>query len=393
MSSSVVPQDIEKVDYEIKGLFPGLYWNNDRDEEMWNRIEEIKSEVDNCDAIGVVDTDADGLACEVVLREKFDNPIVIGAGSNKHGISYTHAMNLISEIDTTGIPVIVADLSPDDNFSSYLASVAKVDSPVYVYDHHDWDWTAKTSISSVVDELVINEDRCASQILQNNQYPEADDNLLEFLEVTADHDLWIKEDPRSDHLSTLSFCLSRNDYVNKAREHWADMVEESKELEILYEESEKESDKMAKIAVDKAVWFEGVQGATVAITYFNCHQSRVGDTLIENGADIAVVIQPTLGVSFRSNEEYNICAELANGLGGGGHKKAAGAGIYDMIDKNKSVDSLHFEELNEKPEEIDVESLDRFEYTWRTEGKQIIHKLKNYIEAEMRELNDASSSH
>lgn len=388
--SSVVPESIEEAEYEIQGLFPGLYWNEDREEKKWDRIEDLESSIEESDAIGVVDTDADGLACEVVLRERFENPTIIGVGSNDYGISYTHAMNIIAGQDTTDIPVVVADLSPDSNFSSFLASLEKVDSPVYLYDHHDWDWNEKTSVEAVVDELVVDEDKCASQILQRNEYPEASEKILEFLDVTADHDLWIKEDPRSDHLSTLSFCLSRDEYVEKARRYGADMVRESKRLEVLYEESEERSDRMADIAVDRAEWFDNVCGATVAITYLSCHQSRVGDQLIENGADIAVIIKPTLSVSFRSNEEYNFCAELADGLGGGGHKKAAGASVYDLATSEGHEGSLHFEELGEKPSDVDSENMDRFEYTWRSEGSVIVGELEDYISSRLQEIKESS---
>lgn len=384
--TSTVPKSIEEAEPSIKGMFPGLYWNEDRDEKKWNRIDEIMDQIEDADAIGVVDTDSDGLACEVVLREKFDNPVVIGAGSNDYGISYTHAMNIISEADTKDTPVIVADLSPDSTFSSFLGSLAKINSEVRVYDHHEWDWSAKTSIEAVTDELVIEENKCAAQVLQENIYPDADEQMKEFLEVTADHDLWIKEDERSDHLSTLSFCLSTEEYVNNAIKYGADMVEESDDLEKLYEESEKEAESMAEVAVEKAEWFS-VEDADVAITYFNCHQSRVGDKLIDRGADIAIIIQPTLSVSFRSTEEYDVSAQLADGLGGGGHKKAAGASVYNMVEVNeKEGAKYHFEELGENPDDIDVTNMDVFEYTWRTEGEYLIRDLKSYTKNKLTEI-------
>lgn len=382
--SSEVPESVEDAPAEIEGLFPGLWWNHDRWSARMNRVKELEDELPSADAVGVVDTDADGRACEVVLRDRFENPVIISANGSEYGIYLSHALRLISENCDSETPVYVADLSPDSTFSSFLASLAKVDSPIHLYDHHDWDWDARTSIETVVDELVIDGDQCAAQVLQENVHPNADENLREFLDVTADHDLWIKEDERSDHLSTMSFHLSRERYVDAALEHGADMVRESKELQGLYGESERTAQERANIAVNKAEWLD-INNTSVAVTYFGCHQSRVGEMLIKNGADLAVIIQPTLSVSFRSTEEFGRCAELARSLGGGGHKDSAGASIYNEIevDEQKSSDELTYEELDENKDNITTENMEANEYVWRTEGKPAIQFIKSHLKSEL----------
>ena len=165
--SSKVPEAYTEAPVETQGLFPGLWWNHDRYEAREERVAELKEQIPQSDAIGIVDTDADGLACEVVLRSRYDNPTVIQANGGSYAISLTHALDIVAENAPTDIPVIIADLSPDTTFSGLKAGLAKVDSPLFVYDHHDWEWTAKTSIECVVEELVIDDDKCAAQIVLN----------------------------------------------------------------------------------------------------------------------------------------------------------------------------------------------------------------------------------
>lgn len=382
--STNVPEAYTDAPLDVKGNFPGLWWNSDRYEARRGRVEELEEKIPESDAVGIVDTDSDGLACETVLRSKYENPVVIQANSSDFGIGLTHALSIVSDSITDDTPVIVADLSPDTTFSSFKVSLSKIDNPTYVYDHHDWKWTARTSIECVVDELVIGDNKCAAQVLQEELYPEADDQLKEFLEVTADHDLWIKEDKRSDHLSALSFRLSREEYIEAAFEYGADMVTESKELQGIYGEGIRKAKRRAELAVENAERIS-VNGTDVAITYFDCHQSRVGDMLLEDGVDLAVIIQPTLSVSFRGTESFGDCAELARGLGGGGHPTAAGANLYKEINvpEKISVDSLAVPEFGETSEDVSLEDIEKHNYVWRSEGEPVIQFMKNYIQEKL----------
>lgn len=377
-SSSTVPQAYKDAPVTTKGMFPGLWWNTDRYVQRQNRISELKEKIPNADVVGIVDTDSDGMACEVVLRAKYENPVIIHANGSEFGIGLTQALDIVSETVTEDTPVIVADLSPDSTYSAFKSSLNKIEAPVSVYDHHDWKWTAKTSIELSVDSLVIDTNKCAAQVLQEEIYPNADAQMKEFLEVTADHDLWKKEDYRSDHLSTLSFRLQSDEYVEAALEYGADMVVDSKELQGVYGESERKAKQRANLAVENAEWFT-LDGTTVAITYFDCHQSRVGEQLIESGADLAVIIQPTLSVSFRSTEEFGRCAELARELNGGGHPDAAGANLYQKITVPETLtkEDLHIQELGD--EEIDIDSITKNEYVWRMKGEPCIEYLTDFL--------------
>lgn len=357
--NATVP-DLSDEPLSVRMNYPGLWWNTDQSELREERKDELRSTLPKADVVGVVDSDSDGLACEVVLREAYpdSNIVVIHGRGGEYGFNLPDTFSLVGDYTTSDTRVVVADLAPDAQFSSFLAGLSKVSGDIHIYDHHDWEWFVRESISGVTDNIVVGDDKCAAQIVQENEYPDADAQMLEFLDVTADHDLWRKNDERSDHLSTLSFRLDRADYVDAARTHGADMVEASDDLRETYVESEKEAENRKDIAVERAEWND-YDGYTVAMTYGDCHQSRVGDELLNQGADVAAIIQPTLKLSFRSTEDADISAELARGLNGNGHPTAAGAKLYNHVDV---------------PSEVNT-----FEYVWESEGQPALDTVREYL--------------
>lgn len=353
--------DLSDEPTEIQMNYPDReWWNTDQDQKKNERRTELKRSLTTADVIGIVDSDSDGLACEVVLQDRFeDEHVEVIQASGEYGISLHDACDMLRTHADESSLVVVADLAPDADYSSYLASLSKIPGETHVYDHHDWAQFAKESIENEVDNLTIGGDECAAQVLQRELHPEADEQLEEYLEVTADHDLWRKEDPRSDHLSTLSFVLDRDRFVSAALEHGADMVEKSDEFGQIYEQQEQKAEERSRIAQDRADWVTH-DGNDIAVTYGDCHQSRVGDALLENGADLAVIIQPTLKVSFRSKEDNPICSDLAKELKGGGHPTAAGAKLYHHIDV--------------------PDSENKFEYVWETEGRPALDFIHTFLE-------------
>lgn len=337
MSEATVP-DLSDEPLEIRAQYPDRErWNTDRSELVEARKNELADALPDADVVGVVDSDSDGLACEVVLNEAYpDSEVVVIQGrGGKYGFDIEDSLSLVADHASEDATVVIADIAPDAEFSGYMAAVNDIDGEVHIYDHHDWEWYTKESLKSVTDHLVVDTDKCAAQVVQQELLPDADAHLQEFLEVTADHDLWKKEDERSDQLATLAYELERDEYVDAARTHGANMVEADDQIRKRYEAAEREQERRTQIAVDNAEWHT-IHGYEVAITYLDCNQSEVGNQLIENGADIAVITKPTLSLSFRSAEDVPLSAELARRLGGGGHPSAAGANLYGEIDADFS---------------------------------------------------------
>lgn len=358
MSDLTVP-DLTGEPLEVRMNYPE-WLNEDQDELREQRKEELKELLPDADIVGVVDTDSDGLACEVVIEEAFSdqNTVVVQGDGGKYGFDLPTMLQFVGDNTTEDTDVIIADLAPDEKFSSFVAGVCTIPGSVRIFDHHDWDWFVEESMSAVTDELHMGDDKCAAQVLQEEILPNPSETIKDFLTVTADNDLWIKEDPRSDHLSTLSFALDKEDYVEYAREYGADMVAESEEVADIYNETVEESERRIELACERAETIT-VGDMTVSLTYGDCYHSQVGENLLQDGADLAVIIKPMLKISFRSADDYPICSELAKSLGGGGHEHAAGANIYNRVQVSDDVNKL--------------------EHTWDTEGEQALEYMKGFL--------------
>jgi len=361
MSDATVP-DLSDEPLSVRAKYPDPdWWNTDTDARRDERVEELRDILPESDVVGIVDSDADGLACEATLRETFsdENVVCIHGRGGEYGFNLPTVFQMVAENTTQDTTVIIADLAP--NFiSTFTAGLEMIPGETIIVDHHNWKWNAHDCIEQVSDELYLQEDKCASMILQNELYQDAPDSFREFIEITDDHDRWIKEDDRSDILSTLAFTLDRDEYVYAARNYGAEMWENDSTIQDAYETAKEESEKRIDIAMNEAEWHE-ISDKTVAVTYLDCNHSTVGNNLVQDGADIAVIIKPWQKVSFRSVEEkFTNCDTLAANLDGGGHDCAAGASIYPDVTVG-------------------------FETTWETGGETAKEFIVEYLESELTE--------
>jgi len=87
--------------------------------------------------------------------------------------------------------------------------------------------------------------------------------------------------------------------------------------------AEREKRTRIEIVTETARWAD-ISGFTVALAYGHCYASGAGAALLEEGADIAVIVNTTGKVSIRTGDEMPVAAAIAEELGGGGHPCAAG---------------------------------------------------------------------
>lgn len=343
-------QEVSEMELEEKVNYPGEWFYESHDHT------ELTDEIQEASVVGLVDTDCDGMACEYILNQVYGDELFV-LKTGKYQLSDYDALRFIAENTTEDDLVVIGDLAPDEEYSSFLAGISRIPAEVRIYDHHNWSWGAENSIRNVADEVVIGDgDMCAAQILQEYEYPNPTEQEQEFLEVTADHDLYLKEDPRSDHLSTLSFELEPEEYLLAVEEYGADVLEDP-ELEKHYENAENEAERRKEIVVDKA-HKKSINGYEVAIAYGDAHQTRVGQELINQGADVVVIIKPWSKVSFRTAEDCPVAESLAKKLGGGGHKHAAGGSFYHYYESPDDV--AHLDHLHQTEGEPAIKAMEEF---------------------------------
>ena len=315
---------------EDRSLLPGEGFFVPEEHRERRREEEFEEDVAGHDTVMLVDGDADGLAAVALGKHIFDD-LGWTTGSPNH---LADAFERLAEYVDEGATVYVVDLCPDadvplDEFNT----VVERSDEVHWYDHHEWDEEVREAVEGMGVDVVVGEsdEVCSADVaLQEFEKDghDFDDAARELVEVTRDHDLWIREDPRSDDLADLSVYLSAEEYV-EAVEGGVELDEEYAEY---LAEKREEKERLIELAVERAEFAE-VGGVTVAHTYGRCSQNEVAEALRAEGADASVVVKPEGGTSLRGTDGFERCHEVARLLDGGGHPKAAGCkpDIFDTV--------------------------------------------------------------
>jgi len=155
--------------------------------------------------------------------------------------------------------------------------------------------------------------------------------------VTRDHDLWLKEDPRSDGLADYAYWAPAEEYVAVVGAHGPDLPPA---VGAYLDQRRAEKEALIDRAVGRATTRE-VGPWTVGVTYGRCSQNEVAERLREDGADAAVIVKPAGSASIRGSDGagdrtgFALAHEVAGRVNGGGHPQAAGCkpDVYDdMLD-------------------------------------------------------------
>ena len=313
-----------------KSLLPGegFFYPDSFDDERTER--EAAAALEGAPAAVVADPDADGLACTALIRETVGEAALVPAGPHDLG----QALEFVAEYGEPGLAVYVCDLCPDDPADiEHLPAVAERAGEVRWYDHHQWDEELGAAVEESVDSRVVGEsdEECSADVVARSLGAAVPAYLEELAAVTRDHDLWLREDPRSDDLADYAYWVDAAEYVATVREHGADLPPEVREF-IAEKRVEKEA--LIERAVDRAETHE-IGPWTVGVTYGRCSQNEVAEALREQGTDAAVVVKPAGSASIRGTDSFERAHEVAGKVNGGGHPKAAGCkpDIYDdMLD-------------------------------------------------------------
>ncbi|GAA0545365.1 phosphohydrolase [Halorubrum ejinorense] len=354
-----------------KGFF---YPDSLDDERAERRAEET---VEGSEAVVIADGDADGLACAAMIREAYDAALDVepfedaiaarlaadgddAAEGNEEGddddgadpTADAHAespVGLLSagpySIDTAlervaayaddGIDLFVCDLCPDDYewIAEPLEALAESTAAIRWFDHHQWDDETAAAVRDAGVDLVVgdSDEECTADVTLRSLDHDFDDRWTELAAVTRDHDLWIKEDPRSEDLADYSYWAGAEEYAAVIGAYGVDLPEAVRSF---VDERRVEKEARIDLAIDRAVTHE-VGDWRVAVTYGRCSQNEVAEGLREAGADAAVIVKPAGSASIRGSDDFRHAHEVAGKVNGGGHPQAAGCkpDIYDdMLD-------------------------------------------------------------
>ncbi|WEL16837.1 Oligoribonuclease NrnB or cAMP/cGMP phosphodiesterase, DHH superfamily [Halorhabdus sp. SVX81] len=322
--------DDDRLSIERKSILPGEgFFHPDTVEEA-EREREATETLADAGTVVIADPDADGLACVALIREAAGEAALLEA--SPHNLA--RAFEWTAEYLEPGADVFVCDLCPDDTEDiAGLADITARAGSVRWFDHHQWDDDLAAAVEDAGVDLTVgeSEEACTADVALAELDADFDDRFVDLTAVTRDHDLWIRDDPRSDDLADLAHWTEPAEYIDIVREHGADLPAEAEEL---LAERRIEKEALVEKAVERAQLRE-VGPWTVGVTYGRCSQNEVAEALREQGADAAVIVKPAGSASIRGTDTFERAHEVAAQVNGGGHPKAAGCkpDVYDdMLD-------------------------------------------------------------
>lgn len=348
MSLPEVPINRSEAPIEERVKYPDDWWNNFDNTYSAQQLEYwYMHRLGDADRVVISDDDCDGLTSVAMLRAAYpeDTIIHVESGHGSSGLSPSEAIQIVHDYSPKETEVYITDLCFEDNdFQSDLDHLQQLNGgqTVHLYDHHQWSDEALSELERWVDDLRIRDseseavEACATSITfeaveadmrENN--PEVVDRMRELANVVVDHDLWLKEDRRSDYLSTWAHLADDADeYIDTVLEFGADVISDPHAGAAIRAEVIEQEQRIEIVREKHTDWHE-VRGADVAVAYGDAYRSELGERLLnEDGADIAVLIKPWDKVSIRTDgDEYGIAHVVAKRLAdaeGGGHEHAAG---------------------------------------------------------------------
>jgi oligoribonuclease NrnB/cAMP/cGMP phosphodiesterase (DHH superfamily) len=322
--------DDDRLSLGRKSVLPGEGFFHPDSVAEAEKEREAQEKLTGAPAVVVADADADGLACTALLRELVADAALLPSGPREIRDSFER----VAEYADPGVDVFVCDLCPDDESDlDALPAVAALANEVHWFDHHQWDADLGALVDEHVTRRVVGEsdEECTADVVARSVDVDVPEYLQELAVVTRDHDLWLREDPRSDDLADYAYWAEPEEYIEVVREHGADLPAAVEEF---LAEQRVEKEALIEKAVDRAELHE-IGPWTVGVTYGRCSQNEVAEALREQGSDAAVIVKPAGSASIRGTDEFERAHEVAALVNGGGHPKAAGCkpDIYDdMLD-------------------------------------------------------------
>jgi oligoribonuclease NrnB/cAMP/cGMP phosphodiesterase (DHH superfamily) len=322
--------DDDRLPLSRKSLLPGEGFFHPDSFEAQQEEQEAKDALDGAAAVAVADPDADGLGSVALVRVAHGDVSLLPTGP--HEIEDT--FEYLAEYLKAGADLFVCDLCPDSEYDiQYLPEVAERAGSVRWFDHHQWNPDLAARVEAAGVDLVVgeSEEECTTDVALRSLEFDFAETYADLAAVTRDHDLWLREDPRSDDLADYAYWSEPEEYAETVQEHGADLPEEVAEF---LAEQRVEKEALIELAVDRGTVHE-IGPWSVAVTYGRCSQNEVAEAFREQGADAAVIVKPAGSASIRGTEGFARCHEVAAQVNGGGHPKAAGCkpNIYeDMLD-------------------------------------------------------------
>lgn len=366
----------ENRDLKHKVLFPSKTTFKGRRWDGWDRQDRERT-VENCrNRLLLTHNDADGLVCGALFLDYFDEIDVVN-------LDYENIESIFEYIKENGEDIqeiYVSDLNLDDVYDVIGDVEDMVESFVWI-DHHEWEDTAQEVANMGVD-IHINQDRCASGLVLDyllDRGYEADEETLETVQLTEDHDLW-NHNMRNIILGSHEVCISKvfsqlafysdtEQFMNEILRYGEDFMDYEQELlrgenmgEGFLAQVESKHQMKVEYIVKNETTVKEIRDYRVAFAHGRASPGEILEVLVQReDIDILVHTKPQypVKVSIRSTDDFDRCHKIAEKMGGGGHAQAAGCKPEFAEEPMEFIEYVlnHGENLQNRVEQVVREDL------------------------------------
>jgi len=241
--------------------------------------------------------------------------------------------------------IFITDLTLDQ-YSCDLIMSTKQDKKFHTFDHHVSNLIANTypfGTSISVNEEGVNE--CATSLIYKyllQNYPETFNTqaLKDYAELVRQDDTWDwakTNNINARKLSDLLAIIGRENYIKyyteffKTNDKFYFTDQQNYLLEVEQDRTQRYMEE-----TEKTMFHATLCGKKCGIVFAEQHRSLLGNYLAEKYSylvDYIIIINMQQGISFRCVKEDVDLNEIAKVFGGGGHKKAAGAPMDNILKK------------------------------------------------------------
>ena len=267
----------------------------------------------------------DGATCDVLVRRKYGSDAVRSIFLAPH--ETTHVLTLLRAVPSRNRQLIISDLSLQkgqaDEIAELIEGLAQSGWRISWRDHHhkQWEGVDFARLRDACDlTLDMELQESGATLVQKALLPD-DAYAAELAEVARDHDLWLRQDPRSETLirsyygapsfgQWVQHFLPGGDIITEDIRTWA-AAEDAK------------TEKLVAWGLKKSKIVQGKR-AKIGLVYGRVPTNDVLHRLEEDGAHLSILLKPTGTFSLRSIKDVAVCHHVAQSFNGGGHPNASG---------------------------------------------------------------------
>jgi len=284
--------------------------------------------------------DIDGIASAVLIARHYNIPI-----DNIRLSSTSRVYKFVKELVSIGLNhIFVLDLNLNEKVTRDIARLTrKRGIGITIVDHHEWSQSTLEFVESLHNlRLILGSSYpCTAKLVHDSILSSAPlrEEYKLLLDMAIDDDTYSNKIPLTSKWRVL---LRWGDWGLRYRtlEYWLDGLVWPEWAEIEFQKIWKEYERLIYAAVE-SVEDASVEGTRILFVYPD-QKVHPGDlqhyleNIVEKKADVYVFVYGK-SVSLRS-AKLNV-AEIARILGGGGHKKAAGASL-NVSDKSSIKNTI-----------------------------------------------------